>query len=208
MAFPARVTGWPAARSIPQGVGPHPRATHIVIPFIGGGLLGSVLKVAGIGRDHAYLVGLLVAVLAAPILFWRQLQRKRRVLVDLTTRREAVERLDTLPTLTALIERIRPVTSEPDWPAYLLQDADRSYALVSSAELAFADPEFARDRRIITVSPPDRLHIPTLSWAGNPIPLEPLDLPLLEKDWPGEGAVTSIEPHRLPHPWKAALHAA
>src|SRR5262245_29301501 len=63
----------------------------VLIPMMGGGLLGSILRVIGLPENPAFIVGLILATLASAVAFWRQRKTEAQAREDWHRRREAIE---------------------------------------------------------------------------------------------------------------------
>lgn len=201
----AKLSTSPSRRGLIPGIAYY-GSFLVVIPMVGGGMLGTLLMETGVNRDFAYFAGFLIALPLSLLLLVRDLRKEHGILAEQTRIREAIKRMNAIPTLSVSVTRIWSVESEPDWPAYLLQDADRSYVLLSTPELAYADPGFAREGLTITAAPPANAQVLGLTWSGPPLSLEPVELPALE-EWIGDGELAIIDAGKLPARWKTAADA-
>src|SRR5262245_23618385 len=93
----------------------------VLIPIIGGGLIGRILHLAGLPLTPSYLTGILLASATSPILFLRAKRRHRESRTEWTRRRRTLEALDQVPTLTVALDQGWYVESEPDWPSFLFR---------------------------------------------------------------------------------------
>jgi hypothetical protein len=180
----------------------------ILIPMMGGGLLGSILKLLGLSESPAYLTGVTLATVASALIFWRQRRAEKHEREDWRRRRTAVEAIEALPTYTLHVAKIWLIESEPDSPAYLLRDPDRRLVLLCTDQLQFTEPDFAREDLEIILAPPQRQHVLGLRWSGRGISVENEVLPLPHDEWPGDGDFTEVPPALLPQQWKPIVDAA
>lgn len=179
----------------------------VLIPMVGGGLLGRLLALLGLPENSAFLAGLTLATIASAIIFRHRSRVEQRARADWERRREAIEAIDVLPTYTFEVARIWAIESEPDWPAYLLRDSQGRFVLLCSDVLQFAEPDFAHRNLEVTLAPPDRQHILELRWTGRNIPLETGELSMPHDEWPGDGDFTEVPAHAIPDQWRAAVGA-
>jgi hypothetical protein len=162
----------------------------------------------GVARNRGYVVGFFPASLSSPFLFWSYRRHERGRRAEWLARRSSLAELQEVPIIESRVQRIWPVESEPDWPAYLLEDEDGRFALLSTTELAFLEPTFAKRALTGVLSPPDGRQILHISWAGDSLPPEAAELPLPQDDWPGDGDITVLDRAALPHHWRTVVDGA
>ncbi|HWA15991.1 MAG TPA: hypothetical protein VG817_06150, partial [Gemmatimonadales bacterium] len=72
----------------------HYGAHIVLIPMMGGGFLGAVLKVVGLPENPAYLIGVALAGMASLLIFRRNRTAEARFRESWERRRQAVQAID------------------------------------------------------------------------------------------------------------------
>jgi len=178
----------------------------VLIPAMGGGLLAVSLGALGVPEGLEYPLGFLLACLASPCLY---LMRRRQENLERSAwedQRARLEALTIVTTLAATLRRAWRVSSELDWPVYLLEDENTAYLLASGEDFTLPDDGHCRQVLAVTLLPPGD-DVVAVAWSGATVRFETRTLPEPVEDWPGDGNMTILRRENLPREWLGTIDA-
>ena len=174
----------------------------VLIPFMGGGLLATGLKLAGIAENPAYTIGFIVASICSVALFVSKGRTEREALRTQAARRNRILSSPRISCAEIRVQRVWRLLDDPDWMPVLLRDESGAYVLV--LHHAFRVETLPRTVLTLDFVPPEDVEVFQLHWSGDPLPLYEIQVSD-DDEWPEGGAPRLLALDELPMSWQVVV---